>query len=247
MNQRGIHIPHLIILCRFFGGCAKHLSGISRKTGLTRGHGNQIFHTVSPMNIHPLADRTQTVSRIRIPRMLLTVKLYPVIVIPTRLFICKIMLAQVMDVCPLGMSDLSQHPLLHHVQCSQGKRIVTTVLQHHAVTAGFFGCIHQTPAIGHTHGGRNLQSDMASLLQSINRNLGMSQPVCTNINKIYLFTFAHPAPHPLFRIVLSFGAAGLLQNPLCTLYVFLPQITKRFHLNAFQVHISLECKNAPVS
>ncbi len=101
------------------------------------------------------------------------------------------------------MSDLSQHPLLHHVQCSQGKRIVTTVLQHHAVTAGFFGCIHQTPAIGHTHGGRNLQSDMTSLLQSINRNLGMSQPVCTNINKIYLFTFAHPAPHPLFRIVLS--------------------------------------------
>ena len=179
--------------------------------------------------------------------MLLTVKLYPVIVIPTRLFICKIMLAQVMDVCPLGMSDLSQHPLLHHVQCSQGKRIVTTVLQHHAMTAGFFGCIHQTPAIGHTHGGRNLQSDMASLLQSINRNLGMSQPVCTNINKIYLFTFAHPAPHPLFRIVLSLGAAGLLQNPLCTLYVFLPQITKRFHLNAFQVHISLECKNAPVS
>ena len=58
MNQRGIHIPHLIILCRFFGGCAKRLSGISRKTGLTRGHGNQIFHTVSPMNIHPLADRT---------------------------------------------------------------------------------------------------------------------------------------------------------------------------------------------
>ena len=209
MNQRGIHIPHLITLRRFFGGCAKHLSGISRQTGLTRGHGNQILHTVSPMNIHPLADRTQAVSRIRIPRMLLAVKLYPVIVIPTRFFVCKIMLAQVMDVCPLGMSDFAQHPLLHHVQCSQGKCIVTTVLQHHAVTAGFFGCIHQTPAIGHTHGGRNLQRHVTALLQGINGNISMSQPVRTNINEVYLLAFAHLAPHPFFRIVLGFGTAEL--------------------------------------
>ena len=102
-----------------------------------------------------------------------------------------------------------EHPLLHHVQCSQGKCIVTTVLQHHAVTTGFFGCIHQTPAIGHTHGGRNLQRHVTALLQGINGNISMSQPVRTNINEVYLLAFAHLAPHPFFRIVLGFGTAEL--------------------------------------
>lgn len=135
MNQRSIYISHLIHLSGFLRVPAKHLSGISRQTGLARGHGHQILHPVSPMNIHPLADRTQTMRRIRISGMLLTIELHPVIVIATRRFISKIMLAEIVDIGPLGMGDFSQHSLLHHVQRSQGKSIITTILQHHAMTA----------------------------------------------------------------------------------------------------------------
>ena len=154
--------------------------------------------------------------------MLLTIELHPVIVIATRRFISKIMLAEIVDIGPLGMGDFSQHSLLHHVQRSQGKSIITTILQHHAMTASRFGCIYQSPAIGNTHGGRDFQCHMTALLHGINGNIGMRQPIRTNINKVYLFTFAHLAPHPFLRIVLGLGTAEFIQYMFCPFYIFSP-------------------------
>lgn len=185
----------------------------------TRRHGYKILHAVSTMNVHPLTDRAQPVSGIRISGMLLAIQLYPVIMIAAFRFVGKVMPAEVMDIRSFGMGYLSQCPLPHHVQGRQGKSIITTVLQHHAVPACLLGGIHQTPAVRHAHGGRHLKSGMASLLHGIYRNIGMCQPIGTNINQVNIRTSAQLPPSAVFAIGNSRRAVETVEQCSGTLYI----------------------------
>lgn len=218
-NQCRIHISHQIRLCSLGGMLAKLPAGISRQPRFTRRHGYKILHAVSTMNIHPLTDRTQPVSGIRISGMLLAIQLYPVIMIAAFRFVGKVMPAEVMDICSFGMGYLSQCPLPHHVQGRQGKSIITTVLQHHAVPACLLGGIHQTPAVRHAHGGRHLKGGMASLLHGIYRNIGMCQPIGTNINQVNIRTSAQLPPSAFFAIGNSRRTVETVEQRSGTLYI----------------------------
>ena len=140
-------------------------------------------------------------------------------------FVGKVMPAEVMDIRSFGMGYLSQCPLPHHVQGRQGKSIITTVLQHHAVPACLLGGIHQTPAVRHAHGGRHLKSGMASLLHGIYRNIGMCQPIGTNINQVNIRTSAQLPPSAVFAIGNSRRAVETVEQCSGTLYIPGAQIT----------------------
>ena len=157
--------------------------------------------------------------------MLLAIQLYPVIMIATFRFVGKVMPAEVMDIRSFGMGYLSQCPLPHHVQGRQGKSIITTVLQHHAVPACLLGGIHQTPAVRHAHGGRHLKGGMASLLHGIYRNIGMCQPIGTNINQVNIRTSAQLPPSAFFAIGNSRRTVETVEQCSGTLYIPGAQIT----------------------
>ena len=157
--------------------------------------------------------------------MLLAIKFYPVIMVAAFRFVGKVMTAEVMDICSFGMGYLSQCPLPHHVQGRQGKSIITTVLQHHAVPACLLGGIHQTPAVRHAHGGRHLKGGMASLLHGIYRNIGMCQPIGTNINQVNIRTSAQLPPSAFFAIGNSRRTVETVEQRSGTLYIPGAQIT----------------------
>src|SRR5680860_1729789 len=112
----------LSIIIIFLGKRISHFT--HHKIG-SRSRG-QIIHPVSPVDVHDLTYRTQSMSRIKVPIPVHILTQSPVVII---FGFRKITLQDIVNVGSFPMEDITENPLSSHIQGHEFEKIITTVLQ----------------------------------------------------------------------------------------------------------------------
>ncbi len=147
-------------------------------------HRHESLETVSTMNIHDLADRTEAVGGIDIALGSLVEIKSPVVPvgIPERI--------QIMMIRAFSVNDLAKQALLSHSQNCHLIEIIAAVLKHHTMLACLLRHVHKSPDVFKRRSRRNLNGYILTVFHRIEGNRNVMLPVCTDVDKINVITFA---------------------------------------------------------
>ena len=208
-------------------------------------HGYQRFHTVTTVNIQCLRHRAKAMGGIHVTTML-----HVVVQTPAQLVIFSILpimvpkRAQIMYISTLRTDNFTEHAMLRHVQRIHLEPVIAAVLQNEAMLTGRFTQVNQIPAFLQIHGRRHFYRYILSILQRTLGNGEVMQPVCSNINQIYIITFAEFLVSFVTGIDGGFGHGCLLQELLTFICTGLFIITKSHYLRTRNISETLHCSGA---
>ena len=190
------------------------------------------------MDVQHLGDRAEAVGGIVVPAMV------DVVVDPPGLAVVPVIGKEV-NISTFHVIDLAEQPLLGHVQGRHLEEIVAAVLQHHAVPTGALAGIDKLPAIVDRQSHRHLTGDMVPMLQRIQRNRHMRQPVRADIDQVDVIPVAQLLIGLVPEVVIGLRQPGLLQDFLTRVQLLLLQVAERHDLDPVDERIPPHRGNSP--
>ena len=192
-----------------------------------------------------LADRAESVRRIGISRVPRVVVESPHALITRAVGRIQIQRAQVVDIGSLDVHHFAEQPSGGHVQRRHLEKVVTAVLEHHAVAARAFGGVDELPALIDRHGCRNLERDMLAAFHRIDGDRRVQFPWRTVVYQIDVVALAHLFPVLLAGVCGRLGQSGSGQYPLRPLDGPRTYVAQRDDLNALQMREALDGHRTP--
>ena len=151
-------------------------------------HRHEVLEAIAAVDVHAVGDRPETVRRIEVAVDLLRPLAPPQALTPVR----KLDAPQVVQVAALGVKDLPEEPLPHHVEDHHLGTAVVAVLHHHAVLAVFLRGLDELPAVVQRHRRGDLGRSMFPVLHRRDAHRHVPFPRCRVEDEVDVCGLAEP-------------------------------------------------------